>query len=418
MRAKARPEMRADRVAEPPRAPACGHHAAAEPHAASHAIAIALPAGALNRLLRHPAIRALGPSRAAWQVTEAGRSRCLSRADAPLQLVLHVGEQGLRLCPEGRAGAAVLSGGVSALGAVLGGRLPAWPVLREGRRVGLEDQADTAAALAEALRDGLTQLRLHAPACLAEAPAVGVHQSRVALRRMRSMLKLFRPALQLDGLVDFDARLRVLATALGPARDLDVFRTGVGAALAEALPDEPRLATLHRRAAAARLAAYAALPPLLHGPGFRAVLWQGAALIERLEALPAKGDLRDFAAGVLARRHRRLKRAGDDIENLPPAALHALRLDGKRLRYAAELLLPLWDGRAGRRYLRRLARLQEALGLANDAEVARGLVRGLGVRGWALGAAEGLALGHAAGSRDQALAAWSKWRRGRRFWAH
>ena len=173
---------------------------------------------------------------------------------------------------------------------------------------------------------------------------------------------------------------------------------------------------LHRRAAAARLSAYGALPPLLAGPTLRAVLWQGAALIETLEAMPPRRNLHDFATRVLGKRHRRFRRAGADIETLPPAQLHALRLDGKRLRYAAEWLAPLWDSPAPRRYLHRLARLQEALGLANDAEVARGLVRQLGARGWALGLAEGLALGRVAGSRDAALRAWGKWRKASRFW--
>jgi hypothetical protein len=60
--------------------------------------------------------------------------------------------------------------------------------------------------------------------------------------------------------------------------------------------------------------------------------------------------------------------------------------------------------------------LQEALGLANDAEVARGLVRGLRITGWTLGVAEGFALAGAAGSRDMALEAWAGWRAAKRFW--
>jgi CHAD domain-containing protein len=104
------------------------------------------------------------------------------------------------------------------------------------------------------------------------------------------------------------------------------------------------------------------------------------------------------------------------IEQLPPAELHALRLDAKRLRYAAELLVPLWPSHHARRYLKRLMALQEALGLANDAEVARGLVRGLRITGWTLGVAEGFALAGSAGSRDMALEAWAGWREAKRFW--
>ena len=395
------------------------------------AIEIDLPPALISRLMRHPALRALGPCRAPWQPTDGaapGRVRRLSRNDAPFTLSLFQGgpldgPALLRL----RAGHDAPAGAISALGGSLGERLAAAPVLRqEGApaRAPLDGLNDVGPALAAALRDGLTQLMLHAPACRADAPPLGVHQARVALRRMRSVLKLFRPALVgklpaaagEEALARFDARLKLLAAALGPARDWDVFVSGLGHALAEALPGDARLRQLHRAAGRARLAAYAVLPPLLAGRAFRSVLWQGAGLVEQLEALPAGGDLREFAQRVLSRRHRRLRRAGQDIEALPPALLHALRLDGKRLRYAAELLAPLWSGQEARRYLRRLARLQEALGLANDATVARALVRSLGSGGWALGVAEGMALGRAAGSRNQSLAAWSKWRKSKRFW--
>ena len=383
------------------------------------AIEIALPADALTRLLRHPAVRALGPNRTPWEAVADGRQRRLSRIGASMQVsVFQEADGALRLRGESAA-----AGDISALGAALARQLPAQPVLRgEGGRPPAAGQTEIGAALAAALRDGLSQLALHGPTCRADAPPTGVHQARVALRRMRSVLKLCRSALDGrlpgdDPLAICDANLKLLADALGPARDLDVFVAGLGRVLSETLPDEPRLVPLHRRAAAARLSAYGALPPLLAGPSLRAVLWQAAALIEMLEAMPLRRDLHDFATRVLGKRHRRLRRAGADIETLPPAQLHALRLDGKRLRYAAEWLAPLWEAPAPRRYLRRLARLQEALGLANDAEVARGLVRQLGARGWALGLAEGLALGSAAGSRDAALSAWSKWRKAPRFWA-
>ena len=396
----------------------------AEPTAPS--ITIELPADCLNRLMRHPAVRALGPSRAPWQLVEGGRARRLSRPTASMSVLLFQPVAGETARPLLLFAEPIAPPGeMPALGTALAARLPAVPVLRApGARGDIGGLTEVGLALASALRDGLTHLMLHAPGCRADAPPLGVHQSRVALRRMRSVLKLFRAALAgrlaegagEDPLGTFNARLGVLASALGPARDWDVFQGGLGTLLAETLPDEAQLKPLLRRAATARLAAYAALPALLHGRNLRTLVWEGAALIEHLEAMPMRGELRGFAAGVLARRHRRLKRAGAQIETLPPAELHALRLDGKRLRYAAELLAPLWDGPAERRYLRRLARLQEALGLANDAEVARGLVRQLGARGWALGVAEGLALGRAAGSRDAALAAWTKWRKARRFW--
>lgn len=398
---------------------------------------IIIPPEALNRLLRHAALRAHGPSRAAWQAVESeylsGRQRRVSRVDAPLEITLLQGV--LRAGGHERPVIRLLvqGGGAAALGAELAETLPLLPALREleaeaallrgeqpGRGAILSGQTGTAAALAAALRQGLTTLISHAPNCHPDAPPFGVHQSRVALRRMRSVLKLFRPAiaghLPPGELAGFDGRLKALAAALGPARDWDVFLGGMAAQLQAALPAERRLRPMLLAARQARLAGYRGLPPLLSGPDFRATIWAGLVIAERLEAVAPQDDLLGFAAHVLGRRHRRLRRGGENIELLPPPELHALRLDAKRLRYACELLAPLWPGQAPRRYLRRLMKLQDALGLANDADVARGLVRGLGTTGWTLGLAEGFALAGAAGSRDLALEAWAKWRKSGRFW--
>lgn len=377
---------------------------------------IDLPPERLSALIRHPALRgARGPWTGLQVEGFTGRQRAITLPAGGLTL-LHGrradGTAVLRIAGDA-AGAA--------LGAALARDLPALPgfgSLTEPDALPGLDSAETApAALALGLRAGLAGLLRHAPACRPDLPPTGVHQSRVAIRRMRAQLRIFRAVLPAGEAASHVAQgLRELAAGLGPARDWDVFLAGIGQLLADAAPEEPRLRRLLARAARARLAAYAALPPLLGGAGFRALAWQGIALAEALEAMPEGAALRPFAQDALARRHRRLRRAGRAIETLPAEALHELRLDGKKLRYAADLLAPLWPGQEARRYLRRLARLQDALGLANDAAVARGLVQGLGARGWGLGLVEGFALARAADSREMALEAWARWRKAGRFW--
>ena len=78
---------------------------------------------------------------------------------------------------------------------------------------------------------------------------------------------------------------------------------------------------------------------------------------------------------LLDKRWRKLREGGEGIGDHSFEALHELRLEAKRLRYAAELFAPLWGGKAARRFLKRLAALQEALGTVNDAAVARGCSR-------------------------------------------
>jgi CHAD domain-containing protein len=277
----------------------------------------------------------------------------------------------------------------------------------------------------------LTEVLLwHAPAAHAGTTPEGVHQMRVAMRRMRSVLRVFRPACDGAALRDFDAAVKAVANALGPARDWDVWIGGLGAELAAALPDEPRIAALLRNARAARLAAYAALRPVLEGPALRRVAWDAVVLVE---TRPWRGEdteeraakralaLSDFAIAVLDKRWRRIEQAGEAIAELPAEAFHALRIEAKRMRYAAELFASLFGRKRGRRFLSRLAKVQDAFGLANDAVVAHGLMGSLAGRGgsgmaWASGVAEGWALARARRARSRASEAWTQLLESGPFW--
>ena len=257
------------------------------------------------------------------------------------------------------------------------------------------------------------------PLARVDAGPRGVHQCRVAIRRLRSLLKLFRPMIDGPDWRDWDGRLRELAGALGVARDWDVFLGGIGPATLAALEGDARLKRLIAAAGRERDAAYAALAKLLAGAGFRRTVWLGMelALIRPEDVAPR--PLQPFAAGLLGKRWKRLKRAGAAMDALDATALHEMRLDAKRLRYAAEPFADLWPGKAARRFGRGLAALQDALGLANDASVARQLAGHLAGRGageFAIGTVTGFAAGRAEGSRLAAIAAWRALRKAGPFW--
>lgn len=278
----------------------------------------------------------------------------------------------------------------------------------------------------------LLDVALHyAPVARAGLDAEGVHQLRVALRRLRSVLKVFRPITGCPQSLVLDQMLKDMLGLLGPARDWDVFLGGIGADLAGVLPGERRLRSLLHAAEAERQAAYRALAEALDGPVWRTTLltgltfllgkpWRAGGHAERLALLDAAAH--DFARLVLDKRWRKLREAGAEIETLPPEALHELRLDAKRLRYAAEVFAPVFPRKAARRFQKRLAALQEELGRSNDAAVAQALVRGLALqqdegRAWAVGVAEGWCLARSIADRDGVLVAWKKLTGKESFWS-
>ncbi len=251
-----------------------------------------------------------------------------------------------------------------------------------------------------------------------------VHQMRVAVRRLRSMLALLREPLACPGSTALRAGLRELAGSLGAARDWDVFLAGMGPELGARLDGAAagRLLAAGRRSQAA---ARARLALTLSGKPYRALelrLACAATLRPWEYAEPPSAQLdapsSEFAAAVLAHAYRRVRRLGRGFDELPTEALHELRKAGKRLRYGTEAFLPLFPRGPARRYARRLARLQETLGLLHDGRVAASLVAGLerAGSGYAGGWAAGLAAGREPALRGEARDAWKRFRAASPFW--
>jgi CHAD domain-containing protein len=365
---------------------------------------------AVEATLLHGSIRALSQDRPAARLLLAGPADAVLETMRALALDLPLLPSRCSLAEEARAFAL------------------AEPI--RPRRLGaprLDPELGVEAAL-RLLVGHLTEVLVwFAPVAAAGTDPAGVHQMRVALRRLRSALKAFRIAADGPALRRFDAEAKALAASLGPARDWDVFLAGLGAELAEAMPEEPRIAALLAAGRRNRDAAYAALRTHLAGPAFRRLAWDAVALdvqapwrADAAEEAAARRDapLPDLAGHLLAKRWRRLTAVGEDIGHLPDAEFHALRLDGKRMRYLAELFAPLYGRKKSRRFLDRLAEVQEQFGLANDATVARALVgpEANGPGAWAAGVAEGWVRARSRRARSRAAKAWAELLAADPFW--
>ena len=127
--------------------------------------------------------------------------------------------------------------------------------------------------------------------------------------------------------------------------------------------------------------------------------------------------LAEFGATLLDKRWNRLRKRGEAIEAHGAEALHEVRLDAKRLRYAAVLSPRSGRARPPAASSAAFRPCRRNLGLANDTTVARGLVGSLaGVPAWAVGALEGFAAGRTGRARKQALEAWEELLDADPFW--
>ncbi len=272
-------------------------------------------------------------------------------------------------------------------------------------------------------------------AILADAPhanqpgTIGVeavHRMRVAVRRARSALSVFRPAVEESALATIDTRLRTLGHQLGPTRDWDVFVEETLPAIREALPGDERLERLASAAVRRRKEHRASLAAYLGSRAFTisaielawfaagAGTWQVTNETETIE-LPA------FSAAVLRHRWKRLVAQGKRMEELDIPGLHGVRLRAKRARYAAEMFATLYPEKAAQRFIRRLSVLQQRLGVLNDGAVATQLLRELGGpsgrHAYAVGAIVGYLAARAGKVRPGIVRAFEKFRRLDAYWA-
>lgn len=209
-----------------------------------------------------------------------------------------------------------------------------------------------------------------------------VHQARVALRRLRAALRLFRRVCVLPD--DLMGGLRTLVAALGPARDWDVLCSETLPAMAPHYADQSGwrdgAAALDAQRAAIRTAMRSALMQGQPGAWLLAMQrwlqqhgWRTATQEQRIAQM---SPLDAWARRALKKGHRRVVRGARSFAELQPAERHALRIAIKRQRYAAEFFQTLFPGHGRRqaRYLALLREAQDSLGRANDAHIAKGLL--------------------------------------------
>ncbi|KVL42274.1 metal-chelation protein CHAD [Burkholderia territorii] len=201
-----------------------------------------------------------------------------------------------------------------------------------------------------------------------------VHQMRVALRRLRTLMRFF-PRFADDRWQDtFGVDLRWLAALLGTVRDWDVFSTESLPALIAAdggsADWDGTLDAARVQAAAARVE----LRQALHSARYARLTLGWLEWLSALALPPA--DAGDDAPPLRRHATKRVRRlfghlyASPSLTSLDTAARHQVRIDAKRLRYALEFFASLASRRTRNETVKTLARVQSVLGEANDSIVA------------------------------------------------
>jgi triphosphatase len=254
------------------------------------------------------------------------------------------------------------------------------PGARRAENVRLAKDLHAGAAFQIVARNCFLHLRANEASVRAAAGVESVHQLRVAVRRLRSALVAFGDLMAVDERRRVSKSVRWIAQQCGRARELDVFTADVLEPLAARLPEEEALRELARLVEAAHGEAYAAIAATLDSPQYTETLlalegwvegerWKDGAAVD----IP----VRDFARVVLKRLHRKLVKGVDEVEILDEAALHRLRINAKKLRYASEFFRSMFRDKAAKAFMSALIAIQDCLGTLNDSVTARQIVADL-----------------------------------------
>ncbi len=339
-----------------------------------HARLVDLPAGTVEVAFDHGTLKADDRS---MPVSEIELELKGGSAGAIYELALRLAEHG-SLRPSIR--------GKSARGFDLAADVA--PAARKPRKLRLDPSITLDEAFATILQSCLYHLLQSLPAAEDGRNPEGVHQLRVSLRRLRAALGLMRSVGSLSNLDSLRSEARWLTQNLSAARDWDIFQGETLPTVAKACPSVAGFDDLERAAESRRQAAYnkARLALADHrcacfllglGSWIEVRGWRSDIAPEDLGRLaePAIG----FARQALSSQHAKVLKRGRRFKSLKAGQLHRLRLAGKRMRYIADFLLPLYaDRKSVRRFSRSLADLQEELGYFNDMTVTAGLFEEFG----------------------------------------
>ncbi|GGG17885.1 inorganic triphosphatase [Rhizobium wenxiniae] len=229
----------------------------------------------------------------------------------------------------------------------------------------LDRGTSTADAFKAIMSACFRQFRLNEEIMRVRQNPESLHQARVALRRLRSAITLFKPILRDGETKRLSGELRWLADVLGEVRNIDVL-------LPKAKPGQ-----LRDKLSGKRASAYEDVMVAIDSSRTRALMLDFYEWLHCGEYLrdPASRDIRErkvdeFASEALDKARKKLKKHGRDLAGVDDEHRHEARKDAKKLRYASEFFRSLFSDKKGsrryKRFVSAMETLQDELGALND----------------------------------------------------
>ncbi|HVV65370.1 MAG TPA: CHAD domain-containing protein [Rhizomicrobium sp.] len=304
--------------------------------------------------------------------------------------------------------------------------------LRISKAMSLED------AFRVTLLECLAHVAANVAAVTRSREVEGLHQLRVALRRLAVAFQAFGEDFLDPAQRELLERAKAFGAAIAPARDLDVFAEELFAPAAEALGGEAGFSLLRARLERARVEAWERAVERVSSADFAVFLddvavaaqsraWTASGGVDAKSRMAIRAPVKPAAAKMLDEFLIKARKRGRRLKELEPRDCHRLRIALKKLRYAAEFYGPLFKKKKVKSYLGKLKGLQDLLGALNDAghvratlaQLTAGGAHGEGAQAdlfFAAGHINGWHSARAARLGRESLKDWDKFKRAEPFW--
>ena len=247
------------------------------------------------------------------------------------------------------------------------------PKAVKAKHVLLDPRMSAGQAFHKIMADALQQLFHNERPTIEGAPA-GIHQARVSIRRIRAALRAFKRVLPYDKRKAFNGEFRWFQHRLAPARDWHVFFSETLLRIRNSKPNaRVNLERLKKLALVERRRATGDAVEVFKSRRYTRLLLQFQRWLLTLdpEKPPLDGPVTEFAIAVMKKSRRYLLTDTRPLSRMTADEVHELRKRGKKARYATEFFSDLWTEDEVKDSIKPMEKLQDLLGEANDASVAR-----------------------------------------------
>ncbi|MFV1922843.1 MAG: CHAD domain-containing protein [Methylotenera sp.] len=254
------------------------------------------------------------------------------------------------------------------------------PKLIKATQIKLSSKASADTSLKQIVETCLMQLQGNQDMVLHGHDIEGVHQMRIAIRRLRAALKIFNQTLHRENTEAIIRELAWISNTLGNARDLDVFITQTLPPIMAQMPNQSSLTLLAKKAKQAKKVAYVNVREAISSQRYQHLLLTLGCWLENQDNQNnkiRKLTIGEIAQPMLTKRYDQLKKSGKRLKQDSTEQRHRTRITAKKLRYLAEFFASLYSVKKTGPFIKGLCQLQDQLGIMNDINVTSSLLEEL-----------------------------------------